>query len=130
MALAGKEIGRRLGAITSTGRIQTHVRVLPLIGLGGAVARDGTLYPSDFFSASFSLAGRTRAEVWSECDAVVLDSLHLELDGVNLIYCKTIEVCTRVLIPHVVLTCAYADPVHVSAGHRHCGRAPERLLLP
>jgi hypothetical protein len=105
--LPGEELGQRLGASTSTGAIQAIFGVFPVTGIGVTVALDGTLYPSDFLSASFGLAGRTRAQAWSECGVVVLDGILLELNGVNLTYCKTIEVCTRVLIPHVVLTCAY-----------------------
>jgi cysteine protease ATG4 len=60
--LPGEELGQRLGASTSTGAIQAIVGVFPVTGIGVAVALDGTLYPSEFFSASFSLPGRTRVQ--------------------------------------------------------------------
>jgi hypothetical protein len=129
MALVDKEHGQRLGASTSTGAIQELVGVLPVTGLGVAIARDGTLYPSDVFSTSFGLAGRTRAKAWGERGVVVLVGLRLELDGVNLTYHETIDVCARILIQHVVLMRAHADPVHASAELPHRGRAPEQLGL-
>jgi hypothetical protein len=56
---------------------------------------------------------------------VVLIGLRLELDGVNLTYRETIEVCTRALILHVVLTRSHVDSVHVSAERGRRGRAPK-----
>jgi cysteine protease ATG4 len=80
-ALAGKEHGQRLGASTSTGAIQALVGVFPVTGLGVGVARDGTLYPSNVFSASFGLAGRTCARAWGERGVVVLVGLRLTSTG-------------------------------------------------
>jgi hypothetical protein len=128
-ALADKEHGQRLGASTSTGAIQALVGVFPVTELGVVIARDGTPHPSDVFSVSFGLAGRTRAKAWGERGVVVLVGLRLQLDGVNLTYRETIEVCARILIIHVVLMRAHADPVHASAELPHRGWAPEQLGL-